>query len=114
IDSGANRRASKRQFFEPFPGIAKTIEAMLHLAGVTAEFLAETDGGRILQMRPANLYDLMEGGGLSGQFAMETAKTGNQPALDCFKGRNMNGGRNDIVARLAKVHMIVWVNQPLP
>src|SRR5258708_33713022 len=71
VDAGADGSAAEGQFAEIAFNVPKTVDAVLDLAGVTAEFLPEPDGRGVLQMGPADLEDVAEGLGLVAQRGVE-------------------------------------------
>ena len=81
---------------------SQAADAVLDLAGVTAEFLAEPDGRGILQMRAADLYDVVRTPApwLPGPRAVRSS-AGIRLMKDGVRRREMNSGGDDVVARLA-------------
>src|SRR5262245_1232314 len=100
VDPGANGSAAQRQLSQMRFDAAQTLDAVSDLAGVTAEFLAEPDRRRILQMRPADLENVVELPRLFRERGLQFLECGNEPARDAFKRGDVDGGRNDVVARL--------------
>ncbi|MNQ75721.1 hypothetical protein D3C85_905260 [compost metagenome] len=82
------------------------------LGDPAGDLLTQGEGGGVLQMGAANLDDVVEGGGLAGQGLFEGDESRQQLAGDGGDGRQVHGAREDIVAGLALVHLVVGMHQP--
>ncbi|MNQ75696.1 hypothetical protein D3C85_905000 [compost metagenome] len=93
-------------------GGAQMTLPLLELGDPAGELLAQGEGGGVLQVGAANLDDVIEGGGLAGERALERDQGRQQLARDGGDGRQVHGAGEDVVARLALVHLVVGVHQP--
>ena len=84
------------------------------LGGVAGEFLAEGDGRGVLQMGAADLHDIRECLRLVGQRRQEMAQSGHSRSLISRAAAMCMAVGNDVVRRLAAVHVVVRVNGDLP
>ena len=109
INAGPDSRAAERKFLQAFRRILDTVDGELDLSRIPAKFLAQSNRRSTIQVRPADLHDLVEGFRLLFQSAFETNQTWQKTFTDRYKRRYVNGGRNDIVARLPHIHMIIRV-----
>ena len=73
-------------------------------------FLAEPDRRGILQMRSADFDDLIELSGLGCQSLPQTLQGRDERPFDRFKRCDVHRSRNDIIARLAHIDVVVRVN----
>ena len=62
-------------------------------------------------MRAADLDDLVELAGFAAECLVELGQGREKLPLDGFRSGNMNGGWNDVIARLSQVHVVVRVHQ---
>ena len=80
------------------------------LRGVAAEFLAQPDGHGVLQMGAADLDDVRELLRLLEQRHVQLVQCRDQFVRDTVKRCDVDGGGDDVVARLAAVDVIVRVD----
>ena len=64
VQSGAHRGAANGQLPHPRQALADRLDRQLQLGDITAELLAQAQGHRILQVRPADLHQVGIGRGL--------------------------------------------------
>ncbi len=83
----------------------------MDLTGVTGKFLAEADGGGVLQVGAADFEDVVKFLRLGVEGGLQFGQGGNQLALDAFQGGDMDGGGDDVVAGLAAVDVVVRMHQ---
>jgi len=60
IDAGAHSRAAKSKFLQAFRGILGAFDRKLNLAPITAKFLTQSNRRSVIQVRPADLHNLVE------------------------------------------------------
>ena len=92
-------------------GQFQTSDAVLDLARVTGEFLAQANRHRVLKMRAADLDDLVERLRLVVEFVTQVAQRGNQPLLDRLIRRDVDRGRDHVVRRLTHVDRVVGMDR---
>ena len=71
VDAGTDGRSAQGYLDKIFLGFPYALYTAPYLPGVALEFLAEADGGRILQVRPTDLDDVVELAGLLFERAAE-------------------------------------------
>src|SRR5262249_30501967 len=98
------------EFRKMFLGIDQATNTMPDLARVAAEFLAEANRSGVLKMRPANLEHCGEVSGFFIQSVVQFPQSWYQSIDDAIQGRHVDGRRDDIVAGLTEVDMIIRVN----
>ncbi len=113
VQPGPDRRAAERHLAEGVHGAPGALDPVPDLGGVPAEFLAEPDRRGVLEMGATDLEHVIELGGLGSQRALEMLEAGDQFVLDRLDGGEMDRGRDDVVAGLALVDMVVRVNRRL-
>jgi hypothetical protein len=64
VDAGADGGAADGEFAQRVQGALEALLGVAELRGVAAELLPEADGRRVLQVRAADLDDLVPGLGL--------------------------------------------------
>ena len=79
------------------------------LRGVAAELLAERDGDGVHQVGAAGLDDVGELLGLALERRREPSMAGSRSWLTSLERREVDRGREDVVRRLAHVHVVVRV-----
>ena len=109
--AGAHGGATQRKFDQGTQRLAATAAAALDLARVAEELLAEADRGGVLQVGPAGFHDGPELIRLGAQRILERLQRRDQMALDVHGSGHLDGGRDHVVARLAKIHVIVRVHR---
>ena len=113
VDAGADRRAAERDFLQHRPRLAQPVEAVLHHAGVAAEFLAEADRRGVLKVGAADLDHVVELARLGGQGVAQLGQRRQQLPVEGEQGGEVDGGREDVVARLAAVDVVVGMDRLL-
>ena len=108
-----DRGAALRQRIELLERKPQAREPVLHLCGVTGEFLAERERRRVLQMRAADLDDVREFLRLLLQRVLQVRERRQQPMHDRVGRRDVHRRREAIVRRLAQVDMIVRMHRLL-
>src|SRR5262245_21121487 len=114
IESRPYRRASQGHFTQRLLRTLHALDAELDLSGIAAEFLAESNRRGVLQMCPPNFDDLVKLLGFPIEGFVQAGERGNELLLDGLRRRNVNSSRNDVVAGLAEIHMIVRMDQFAP
>ena len=111
IQAGADGRASQGDFLQSVLRPLRADQRQLDLAGVSAELLAQADRRGILQMGAPDLDDLVEGARLGVERPVQPLQGRHQLPLDHLDRRDMNGGRDHVVAGLTLVHLVVGMHQ---
>jgi hypothetical protein len=112
IDAGADGGAAQGQFVQSRQGLLQTAAGQFQLAGVAGKNLAEANRRGVLQVGAADLDDVVEGGGLFREPPAQLGKGRQQALPDLHGGGQMQGGGDDVVARLAEVDVVVGMNRP--
>src|ERR1700722_20825868 len=60
VESGADRRAANRKIVEPIERNSDARAVPIELRNPTRKFLADREGSRVLQMRPADFDNVLE------------------------------------------------------
>ncbi len=94
-------------------GLLDAGDAEANLSGVARELLAQGDGGRVLEVRAADLDDVLERSRLVLEGFQEVPQGRDQEAVDLARDRDVDGRREAVVGRLAPVHVIVGVDRLL-
>ncbi len=111
VEAGADRGAAERQLAQMGQGGVQVALPLLQLGDPAGDLLPQGEGGGVLQVGAANLDDVVEGGGLAGQGLLQGGEGRQQPVRDGGDGRQVHGAREDIIAGLAPVHLVVGVHQ---
>ena len=111
VQTGANGGATERELAQNFDRFLRPLLSVSNLLRVTGKFLAESDRRRIHQMRPPNLDNLPKLLRLRVQCAMQFSERRHQMILQLLGGADVNGRRNDIVARLTHVDVIIRMHE---
>src|SRR5688572_6756297 len=111
IQSSADGGTPEGHFAQGLLGTLYTSNAKFNLSGIPAEFLSKPHRGRVLQMGSPNLDNTIELASLPIESTMEAAQRRQQLTMDRFRGSDVNGSWNDIVARLAEIDVIVGMDE---
>ena len=112
IQPGADRGAAEREFLQGGDRLLRAAFPKTHLLRVAAEFLAEPHRRGIHQMGAADLDDVPEFRSPSRRArACSFSSAGMRQCLELLRGADVDGGRDDVVARLPHVDVIVRVNR---
>ena len=111
IQSGADGGPPEGHFAQGRLGTLHPSNAKFDLSGVSAEFLSKTHRGRVLQMGSADFDNSIELSSLPVESAMEPGQRRQELTMDRFRGSDVNGCGDDIVAGLAEVDVIVWMDE---
>lgn len=76
IDAGTDRSHAKSEFLQTFGCILDTLNRKLDLPRITAKFLTQSNRRSLVQMRAADLHNLIEGFCLLFQRILETSQSG--------------------------------------
>src|SRR5437016_728290 len=110
IDTRAHRGAAEGQFGQLLRHEANAVGRSLDLAGVAEELLAETDGRRVLQVRPSRLDYRHELFGLPVECVLEVGQRRYELFVDRDHGRELHRGGDHVVTRLAPIDVVVWMD----
>jgi len=110
VQAGADGGSADGYFAEGLDAAGGACAAVAGLGGVTAELLAEADGGGVLEMGAADLDDGPELFGLAVEHGGQGVEGGDEVAVEGFGGGDVNGGGDDVVAGLAEVYVVVGVD----
>ena len=111
VDAGADRGAAQRRLLPGLAATASSVTAVFDHAGVAGEFLAEPHRRRILKVRAADLDDVVELVRLGEQrrrAARPVRARASRRRSD--QGGEVDRGREDVVARLAEVDVVVGMD----
>ena len=111
VDAGADRRAADRQLGEMRQHRFDPLDRQTDLARPAADLLTEEHRRGVHQMRTASFDDALRFFCPAVEGGFEVVEGRNQVLDDLKIGRDMNRGRNDIVARLAHVDVVVRVHR---
>ena len=97
VDPRSNRGASDGELPEVSEGVLEMGDAVLDLAGVSVEFLPESNRCCVHEMGAADLQDVPELSGFFSQRILEPAERGDEAQLRRLGGRHVDRGGEDIV-----------------
>ncbi len=97
IQAGADGRPAERQLAEMGDRFLDVIDALVEEFHPAGDLLTEGQRSRVHQVRPADLDDVLEGFGLSGQSVAERLDRGNQAVSEHLDGRHVHGRREHVV-----------------
>ena len=106
-------RAADREFRQERNAPARSLHRFCHLPGVAGKFLAQGERRRIHQMGAADLHHLGELAGLCRKRRRQNGQGRREVRLQRQSHADMENRGNDIVRRLAKVHVVVGMNRTL-
>ena len=89
------------------------LQAVVELGHVARELLAQGQGRRVLQMGAADLHDVREGLGLRVKRVAQVTHVRDDLVLQRLHRGHVHGRREDVVAGLALVHVVVGVDEAL-
>ena len=107
VDPGPGRGAAERDLTDPPERVADAVGAEPDLGGEAAELLAERDRDRVHQVGAPRLHVVGELVGLGGERRREAVERRQQVVGDLAERRQVDGGREDVVRRLAHVDVVV-------
>ena len=110
VEPGARRGAAERDLAEARQRVLDAGDALAHLRGVAGELLAEGHGNRVHPMCTPRLDDVGELRRLRVERRGELLHRRQEVVHDLVERREMDGGREDVVRRLAHVHVVVRVH----
>lgn len=111
VQAGADGSAPQCQLAQMGQGGSNVALPLFQLGNPTGELLPQGERGGILQVGAANLDDVVEGVGLAGQRRAQGDQGGQQLQGNGSDGRQVHGAREDIIARLAEVDLIVGMDE---
>ena len=110
VQSRADRGAADGQFLDFTDGGADVLNAQFALARVAAEFLAEPNGRGVHEMRAADFNDVPKFLRLRIERAAQCVERGDERGAELLGDGDVNRGGDDVVRRLAHVHVVVRVH----
>ena len=111
IQSSADGSTPEGHFVQGLLGTLHPSNAKFDLSGIPAEFLSKSHRGRVLQMGPPDLDNTIELSSLAVESTMESVQGRQQLTMDRFRGSDVNRRWYDIVAGLAQIDVIVWMDE---
>ena len=111
VQSSAHGGTAEGHFAQSLLGTLHPSNAKFDLPGIPAELLSKTYRGRVLQMGSPDLDNTIELSRLPVESAMKSAQGWQQLTLHRFRRSNVNGRWYDIVAGLAQIDVIVWMDE---
>ncbi len=113
VQAGAGGGAAERDLGDLRQRVAHALGAEPDLRGVAGELLAERHGHGVHQVRAAGLDDVLELVGLGGERRLELLQRGQQLVRRLGQRGEVHRGGEDVVGRLAHVHVVVgWAPSP--
>ena len=97
IEAGADGRSSLSEHAQARDGVLDALNAECELLHVAGELLAERERCGVLQVRPANLDDVVEALCLCVERVPERSELGQELVRDLDDGGNVHGGRERVV-----------------
>jgi hypothetical protein len=110
VDTSAYRSATLGEHLETRQGRLNALNAKVELLDVAGEFLAKRQGCSILQVRPANLDDLLEQIALLLQGVAEALERREERLLEVHDGSDVHDGREGIVGGSRHVDVVVGMD----
>ena len=110
VDAGSGRRSPQRQLGELLRGVPEALDAARHLRGVAAELLPQPHRGGVHQVGAPRLEHAVEGLRLVREQRPQVLQRRDQLLLDGGARGDVDGGRDDVVRRLAEVDVVVGVD----
>src|SRR5207244_11070604 len=89
---------------------ANAVRRSLDLTGVAEELLAETNGCRVLQVRPSRLDDRHDLFGLAVECVLEVGQRRYELFVDRDQGRELHSGGDHDGTLLALIDVVVWMD----
>ncbi len=111
VDARADSRAAQGNLAQLANSAVKPADAALNLTCVPLKFLPQPDRRRVLQVSAASLDDRHELLGFVTQRVLQPAERGLQILVNRHKRRQVNRGWDDVVAGLAHVDVVIFVNR---
>src|SRR4029079_15355461 len=108
IERGSARRAAECQLGQMRKRGLEVTQAMVELRDVARELLPERERRRILEVRAADLDDVIEGFRLRIARRAKLPQRGDEARADRDYRRDRHRGRKDGVWRLALVTVLLW------
>ena len=112
VDAGADRGAAEGQLRQPGQGGRQALDAGADLGRVAAELLAQRDRRGVHEVRPAGLHHARELVALGLQRLRQMLQCGKEVVDQAGRGGQVDAGREDVVARLAGVDVVVGMDGP--
>ena len=109
VEAGARGGAAQRDLPGAPERVPDAVAAQRDLRAVAAELLAERDGHGVHHVRAPRLDEVGELVGLGAERAGEPLERRQQVLLDAVDRGQVDGRREDVVRRLAHVHVVVRV-----
>ena len=113
VQPGPDRRAADRQLAHARPRPYEPVERLVELRDPAGDHLAQGQGRRVLEVRPAHHDHMGKRLRLGVQRVPQGADRGEQQALQLFDGGNVHHGGEGVVGRLAVVDVVVGVDRLL-
>ena len=113
VQAGAHGRAAQRQGVHRAQRMAQAVAAQAELGHITAQLLAQGDGGGVLQVGAADLDDAGERLCLGGQGVAQGGQRRQQAAPGLQRHGDVHGAGERIIGRLPQVHLVVRMHRVL-
>ncbi len=110
VDAGADGGAAEGEFAEGVLSAEGAFDGLSCLRGVTGDFLAETDGGGVCEVRAADFHDRVEIFGFFLERELKVTQGRDEGFFDRDGGGDVDGGGDDVVGALLHVDVIVGVD----
>ena len=113
VEAGAHGGAPERQLAHVGQRRLEVLQAVVELRHVARELLAQGQRRRVLQVGPADLHDVLEGLRLGVERVAEMPHARDDLVHEGLHRGHVHGRREDVVRRLALVHVVVGVHEAL-
>ncbi len=110
VEPGPHRGAPEGEFVQIGQRLANPGDVLVHLLDVARKLLPEGERHRIHHVGPADLDDVGELGGLGRQDVTQVFEGRQEVVDDLLGGRDVHGGREGVVGRLAEIDVVVGVD----
>src|SRR5207247_9152849 len=112
VQACANRGTAERDLADSLERRLDARDALSNLRRIATELLAQRDGHRVPQMRAPRLDDVVELGRLGIERVRQALQGGDEVVCQLLERGEMDGRGEDVVRRLARVDVVVRVNDP--
>ncbi len=114
VHAGADGGAAEGQFHHPRQGVAHPVGGVPRLRRVSRELLAEGDRSRVVEVGAPEFNHVAERPGAPGERSGEAFERGDEPTRGEAGGGDVERGRDDVVARLTAVDVVVRMDACRP
>jgi hypothetical protein len=113
IQTGPDRRSAQSQLFDGCDRVACAQFTVFDLLGISAELLSQADRSRVHQVSSTYLDDVPKLLRFRFEPILQMLESRHQVVPDRFGHGDVDCSRNHVVAGLAHIDMIVWMDRIL-